>query len=169
MKIAITGHRPNKLGNDYELKSPLIQWIKMEILKILDREKPDELITGMALGIDTLFALIGIERGLKITAAIPCDDQERMWPVASKQMYYMILNNPLVTKVVVSPGPYAAWKMQTRNEWMVDYGDKLISVWDGTKGGTFNCITYATMRKKEIIRIDPNDFEDKMDIHESQR
>lgn len=158
MKIAITGHRPNKLGNDYELKSPLIQWIKMEILKILDREKPDELITGMALGIDTLFALIGIERGLKITAAIPCDNQERMWPVGSKQMYYMILNNPLVTKVVVSPGPYAVWKMQKRNEWMVDNCNKLIEVWDGTTGGTANCIKYAEEVGREGIRINPNDY-----------
>lgn len=28
MKIAITGHRPNKLNNDYDLTSPLIRRIK---------------------------------------------------------------------------------------------------------------------------------------------
>lgn len=29
MKIAITGHRPNKLGNDYDLTSPLVERIEM--------------------------------------------------------------------------------------------------------------------------------------------
>lgn len=157
-KIAITGHRPNKLNNDYELKSPLIQWVKTEILQILAAEEPTKLITGMALGIDTLFALIGLELQIPVIAAVPCDNQERMWPAASKQMYYMILRNPLVETVVVSPGPYAVWKMQKRNEWMVDNCTKLIAVWDGTKGGTGNCVEYAEKDECPIIRINPKDF-----------
>lgn len=36
MKVAITGHRPNKLGNDYDLTSPLIDQIDMLISGITD-------------------------------------------------------------------------------------------------------------------------------------
>ena len=69
MKIAITGHRPNKLGNDYDLTSELIQKIKAKLGNILNFHKVNAitfdrdliLITGMALGIDTLFAQIAIE------------------------------------------------------------------------------------------------------------
>lgn len=35
MKIAITGHRPNKLGNDYALESPLIHAIRDAIAVIV--------------------------------------------------------------------------------------------------------------------------------------
>jgi len=35
MKIAITGHRPNKLGNDYDLTSPLIEKIDIAICNVL--------------------------------------------------------------------------------------------------------------------------------------
>lgn len=29
--------------------------------------------------------------------------------------------------------------MQKRNEYMVDLADKVVAVWDGSKGGTDNC------------------------------
>jgi uncharacterized phage-like protein YoqJ len=46
--------------------------------------------------------------------------------------------------------------MQIRNEWMVDRCDKLIAVWDGSKGGTGNCVDYAKSVNKDIFRIDLN-------------
>ncbi len=46
--------------------------------------------------------------------------------------------------------------MQKRNEWMVDNCDMLVAVWDGTDGGTYNCIDYAKRMKKPRILIDPN-------------
>ena len=33
--------------------------------------------------------------------------------------------------------------MPTRNEYMVDLADKIIAVWDGSNGGTANCVKYA--------------------------
>lgn len=159
MKIAITGHRPNKLGNDYNLTSSLIMKIKKEIqeqLRIITWgfEQPLTLITGMALGIDTLFALIAIEYKIPFIAAIPCAGQASMWPAKSKQTYFDIVEHPLCTKYWVSTLPYNPRLMQLRNEWMVDNCDILIAVWDGTSGGTGNCVKYAD-GKKEIVRIDP--------------
>jgi uncharacterized phage-like protein YoqJ len=45
--------------------------------------------------------------------------------------------------------------MQIRNEWMVDRADQVIAIWDGTSGGTANCVEYATKMNKPILRIDP--------------
>ena len=45
--------------------------------------------------------------------------------------------------------------MQKRNEYMVDLADRVIAVWDGSKGGTANCVKYAEKVGKEIIRIEP--------------
>lgn len=98
MKIAITGHRPNKLGNDYDLTSPLIQRIKYRIITTLgnlvamDASNPTPtLITGMALGIDTLFAKIAIELNIPFIAAIPCKNQPAKWPKKSQDTWNEIM------------------------------------------------------------------------------
>lgn len=93
MQIAITGHRPNKLGNDYALTSDLIGSIKHEIMRVLRtfEHKDLTLITGMALGIDTLFAKIAIEHNIPFIAAIPFKGQEIVWPEESQETYRMVL------------------------------------------------------------------------------
>lgn len=159
MKIAITGHRPNKLGNDYDLTGPLIHKIRDEIIDVIYNIGDFDnitLITGMALGIDTLFAKIAIECNLPFIAAVPCFDQEKMWKTKSQKEYKRILLHELCQEVViVSLKAYDHSVMQIRNEWMVDNCDKLIAVWDGTDGGTANCVRYAKDEEKEIIRINP--------------
>lgn len=181
MKIAITSHRPNKLDNDYNLTSPLVLAIKDKITEILHRgyifDKSEEvtLITGMALGIDTLFALIAIEFNIPFIAAIPFKGQEARWPRESKLKYYDILLRAKYIYLVdedrypswkefevytIDPTRYSADKMQKRNIWMVDQltepGDTLISVWDKSEGGTANCTRYALNKNKNVIQINPN-------------
>ena len=41
---------------------------------------------------------------------------------------------------------------------MYDKTDILIAVWDGSKGGTANCVRYMKKLGKEIIRIDPSNL-----------
>jgi len=165
MKIAITGHRPNKLGNDYDLTSPLIQKIKSRIITVIgnvvamDASNPKpRLITGMALGIDTLFAKIAIELNIPFIAAIPCLRHDSKWIDKSRYEYGQILMNKLCTVHLVSNCEYNSSVMQKRNKWMVDNCDHLIAVWDGTSGGTANCVRYAESVKKNIFRIDPNNL-----------
>ncbi len=171
MKIAITGHRPNKLGNDYDLTSSLILSIKAEILKYVlgyknreisfngDYVRDLQLITGMALGIDTLFAEIAIEHNIPFIAAIPCYNQDKLWNQATKDKYSTIINNKLCCLVFVKEGEYDNSCMQKRNEWMVDNCDILIAIWDGSPGGTANCARYAKSQDKPIIYINPKDYE----------
>ncbi len=160
MIIAITGHRPNKLNNEYGLKGPCSSYCRAEIIKILEQEQPDQGTTGVALGIDTLYALILIDLGIPFTAAIPCLNQDRMWPQKSKDLYKSILDHKLCTPYYVDNGPYASWKMQKRNVWLVDNCDKLIAVWDKSSGGTGNCVKYAQQKNKEILYINPRGYTD---------
>ncbi len=156
MKIAITGHRPNKLGNDYDLTSPLIAKIKKIIIEILKEHEPDTLISGMALGIDTLFAKIAIEQKINLIAAIPCGNQSQFWTDKAKDEYNSIIKHIRTTPIYISRLPFTNWCMQTRNQWMVDNCDLLIAVYDGTEGGTQNCIRYAEKQRRKIIFIGPN-------------
>ncbi len=59
--------------------------------------------------------------------------------------------------VQVSEAGYAAWKMQVRNKAMVDNSDLVIAVYDGSGGGTGNCVAYAQKQGKSIITIDPRE------------
>lgn len=111
----------------------------------------------MALGIDTLFAQIAIELKLPFIAALPCVNQAALWKQDSIYLWKELTGHKLCTIVypngtVFYTGPQ---QMQKRNEWMVDNCDVLIAVWDGSPGGTANCIKYAEDKVDTIIRIDP--------------
>ena len=45
--------------------------------------------------------------------------------------------------------------MQKRNEWIVDNSLRLLALWDGSKGGTANCVTYARYGRREIKNVWP--------------
>jgi uncharacterized phage-like protein YoqJ len=157
MIVAFTGHRPNKLPNKetgYKLPNPTYIKVCKEIDKNLRELKPDKVISGMAQGVDQWAAHIAHKLGIPFLAAIPFEGQESAWPMASQKTFQNLLK--LASEVeIVSPGGYAAYKMQVRNEWMCDHCDKLIAIWDGTPGGTGNCVNYAKGKNKEIIFINP--------------
>lgn len=153
LTIAFTGHRPDKIGG-YNLPNPTYNHICQNIERILKEAKPDKVISGMALGVDQWAAHIAYRLKIPFIAAIPFINQESKWPIKSQEMYHKLLN-VASEKIVVSEGTYSSKKMQTRNEWMVNRCDALIAVWDGSSGGTGNCINYAKSINKPIIYIDP--------------
>ena len=118
----------------------------------------------MAIGTDTIFAVAGLylrDHGynIKVTCAIPFKGQESKWPLESQNLYNMILEKADNIVYVCNEG-YAKWKMQKRNEYIVNLltsdNDFLIAVWNGTPGGTANCVGYAKKLNKRIIYINPN-------------
>jgi len=153
MIVAFTGHRPNKLGG-YRVPNRTSRWICFLLEDILGGLRPDHAISGMALGVDQWAAVICCSLKIPWTAAIPFAGQELAWPPESQREYNSLLKKAEKTFFVCEPG-YAAWKMQKRNEWMVDNCDLLIAVWDGSPGGTGNCVQYAKSRGREIHQITP--------------
>lgn len=153
MIVAFTGHRPNKLGG-FSLPNPTYIKVCRQIEATLKELNPEKVISGMALGVDQWAAFISHKLKIPFIAAVPFINQESKWPASSQETYHKLIK--LAAEVViVSDGEYSATKMQTRNEWMVNHCDKLIAVWDGSEGGTGNCVKYAKSKDKEIIYIDP--------------
>lgn len=158
MIVSFTGHRPDKLPNKetgYKLPNPTYIHVCQQLEKTLLDLKPEKAITGMALGIDQWAANICIKLGIPFVAAIPFLGQEKAWPEKSQKTYRALLKKA-AEQVIVCEGSYAPAKMQIRNEWMVDHCDTLIAVWDGSSGGTGNCVRYAKSKSDLlIITIDP--------------
>lgn len=168
--LAFTGHRPNKLNNEYN-GGPMSDNIKARIIsgirKLEEMGFEIQIISGMALGIDMIAAEIAIELGLTWTAAIPFLGQETAWPKESQDRYHRLLSKTTKIVYVSEPG-YTPSKMQIRNEWMVDMCDLLIGVWDKSTGGTMNCISYAKSVHKPCIIINPRNTKDVITFNTKQ-
>ena len=149
MRVAVTGHRPNKIGGYSEENFlRLTAFAK----KVFTEISPAGIITGMAQGWDMAAAQAAIELQLPWVAAIPCDGQERPWPMAAQTHYRELLTQ--ATKVVyVSQASYASHLMMARNRWMIDRCHLLVALWDGTPGGTGNAVRYAQSINRPIKQV----------------
>lgn len=156
MKIAVTGHRPNKLYG-YNLDDSRWVALKDKFKDLLIFYGATEAITGMALGVDMVFSIAVLELKsegyeIKLHCAVPCYGQDSKWGFKDRQLYQYILMK--ADKIVyVSESYYNSSVMQKRNEYMVDLCDVLFSVWDGSASGTGNCVAYAKSIGKDVINL----------------
>ncbi len=186
MVVAGTGHRPSHewwrgvgdWGTTW-LHTRVQGWLGEQ----LDELKPQKVISGMAVGVDTWLALAARERGQPLCAAIPFEGQELRWPDPSQVLYHELLKGAEVVNVsgfkVVEEGgerwlrrpntqgvmihtptgrELVSLLMQIRNKWMVDNCRLVLSVWDGSPGGTGNCMKYVMDVEREFRRLDPSTF-----------
>jgi len=147
--VAGTGHRPDKLGGyTQEVSQKLYQ----TAFDWLSKNKPKLVISGMALGWDIELATAALDLRLPVLAAVPFIGQESKWPLQSQKNYKAILK--LCKVQIVSEGSYAPYKMQIRNEFMVNKCNLLLALYNGDKsGGTYNCINYAEKRNIKIVNL----------------
>lgn len=161
MNLAGTGHRPNKLGKPGTsgYSSDIERAMSHSITDALTNSgvrisQLDSVISGMALGFDTALAQWALDQGVPLIAAVPFEGQESRWPKSSQDRFHSILDRATQVVHVCEPG-YAAWKMQQRNMWMVDRADVVLALWNGTPGGTANCVNYAEKRGKKMLHSWP--------------
>lgn len=147
MILSATGHRPDKLGG-------YAPWVDEKLRRlarvIIETCEPVEVISGMALGWDMAWAEAAIELGVPMCAALPFDSQTSRWPESSQRRHAEILSRASRVITVCLPG-YSPLKMQIRNEWMVNNSDMIVALWNGTTGGTYNCVKYANKRSKPVF------------------
>lgn len=146
MVIAGTGHRPDKLGGYHIIAHNTLTSLAE---KYLEKEQPSLVISGGALGWDQALAAAAMKLNLPLVVACPFKGFESKWPTKSvgwqfhKGLEEAENYDMNIQLVYISKPGYAPWKMQVRNKWMVDKADKLVALWNGSDGGTANCIKYA--------------------------
>ena len=139
MITAVSGHRPPKLGGYTEKVN--LRLITLAI-KWLSANRPDEVISGMALGWDLAIAEAAVILGIPFIAAVPCPTQSMQWPMESRTRWDTLFL--AASRVHIVSPEYTRTCMQERNIWMVDNSTQLLALWDGSPGGTGNCIKYAS-------------------------
>lgn len=151
MIIAGTGHRPSKLGGySHTAHKRLVriaeQWLGENKNRIMS------VISGGALGWDQALATACLAVDIPFYMYLPFEGFDSKWPEDSRYRLRALCNRAAVSMYVEEPG-YAAWKMQSRNARMVDRCDLVLAMWDGSSGGTANCIKYAQSRGRPIINL----------------
>lgn len=141
MIIAATGHRR---GPEAEFTEIAKAW--------LSARRPAGVISGMALGWDQAVAAAAIDLGIPVHAYIPFPGQSDLWPPDVIYRYGRLIN-ACETRRFVNFGPYEPWKMQARNEAMVDACDFVLAMWSGKEGGTANCVRYAGKVGKPVENL----------------
>lgn len=147
--MAVTGHRPDKLGGySQEAYAKLIAFAA----RMLRFYNPSEVITGMAMGWDMAVAAACTYENVPFIAAVPFLGQESRWTQEWRATYEVLLKRAKRVQIVCA-GDYAVWKMQARNQWMVDNADFVVALWNGSEGGTANCVAYAQQKNKPIKQV----------------
>lgn len=145
-----TGHRPDKLGGygpaQVAKVNRFARWY-------LEQHRPDHFVSGMAQGWDMACAAACATLGIPWTAAVPFPGQESKWPAASQEVYRRMLG--MASEMVYVGKVYSPAAMQDRNEYMVRRADGIVALWDGSPGGTGNCVRSATRAAVPVLNLWP--------------
>ena len=157
MRVALTGHRPQRLGlpeDEISIEwNCIIGWLTQQMIKITEisliRDETVDLYCGMASGCDMVFGLIGstLKDGLscKLHCILPCKDYN------SSHKLYNLVKKHADEWVELSDKFYKGCD-NVRDQYMVDHCDVLLAIWDGNKsGGVWSTIRKAQKAGKKII------------------
>jgi len=150
MILAATGHRPDKLGG-YTPEAAMR--LRALALACMYEHRPTWVISGMAQGWDWAVAIAAVEMRIPFTAAIPFWGQESRWPEKTQRNYVRLLGMAKSVHVESTTDLNEWFAYQGRNVWMVDKCDLLLALWDGSKGGTANCVRYAREVDRPICNV----------------
>ena len=157
-RCCFTGHRPEKLYmEEKEVKERLRKAIREAI-----QDGFTTFITGMARGVDMWAGEIVLEERkkddrIKLICASPFDGFEKSWSFTEKHRYNSIMKKADYIKFVCEH--YSKSCFQIRNCYMVDNSSRVISAYNGEKGGTRNTIKYAESKNVKVVNIFDEQYE----------
>jgi len=145
MKICFTGHR-----NVRRTKQ-----IAETLERIANKYPGATWICGGAVGLDSAAATFAMERGIDLWLILPFPPavMTKYWSTSQKATLGSTIKYASRLSVVSPRYDVAAY--QHRNMRMVDLSDLCVAFFDGSPGGTANCVKYARYVGRDLVVIDP--------------
>lgn len=160
MVCAFTGHRPERLpwGTDErDARCEAIKTLLRREIGALYAQGCRVFLCGMARGCDQYFAEAvltlrdeGRLPGARLVAMLPCPSQAERWDAGERARYRALLARCDAVRMLEDR--YTPGCMLRRNRAMVDAADVLLTVFDGSEGGTAATVRYA---RRSGVRIVP--------------
>lgn len=164
-----TGHRPDKLGGfvDYDSNGPIRTRLREEARRVLREEKVTHVISGMALGWDTILVEAAVDMQIPFTALIPFRGFSRPWTDAQRKTLQSLVwraeEVEALSEAASVSRANATKLLMKRNRRLIDELKKakkngfLFACWNGdTSGGTWNTVELARTMRLRIVRLDPD-------------
>ena len=156
MICAFTGHRPEKLPWGSNEEDERCAALKIRLEEAVEQAAADgchTFLCGFARGCDLYFAeaVLRVKRRrpeIRLEAWLPCPEQADRWIAADRLRRDSLLLQ--CDRVHVTAESYHPGCMLRRNREMADRARILLSVWDGSAGGTAWTVKYAEARGLEI-------------------
>ena len=147
MRMALTGHRPERLGYSKNLTSQewyeIAKWLKDKIIEL----GVTDAYCGMADGCDMVYALAVYlakdEYPVTLHCILPCKEYQ------SSHSLYKFIKEQADEWIELSEEFYKGCD-NVRDQYMIDHSDKLFAIWDGNKSGG----VWSTIRKAQKKGID---------------
>ncbi|MGH9003397.1 MAG: RNase H family protein, partial [Acidimicrobiia bacterium] len=135
--LAVFGHRPPELGG-YD-DNPVARAIQDRIGEILAAKRklhPDlQVVSGLALGAETLGAEAALEAGVPLVVIQPFPDPDAVWPRASRDRYARVVGDAasrlLLERATPDSKSKVAAALSRRDAWLARQVDEALVVWDG--------------------------------------
>lgn len=140
MRVAITGHRPERIkGKEQEIRN----WIAQQLGELAANNGTLDCYSGMATGTDQIFGFAALAGDHRLHCVYPFHGKEN---AMSKHLATQ------ANSVVYIFKDYDRKAYISRDKYLVDNCDILLAVWDGIEqGGTWQTIKYAQAQGKDII------------------
>ena len=168
----------------YDNKHPLVIQLRTQLLIVLERlileEGKSRFVSGGALGFDTMFfwAVNHLKTKyphIENVLAVPFMNQYIRWKPQQRYWYHQMVKKAdsfvdvarledydtrehTKGKNPIPLDDFSHAKMDKRNQYMVDQSGIMVAYFDGSKGGTGNCVKYAVnnlFHRPTIISLDP--------------
>ena len=153
--FAGTGHRPDKLGG-YNVGT--IDRITGLCWSFLRDHPCHVVISGMAQGFDQALATAAFQHGIPFIAAVPFPHQAYAWPKGAQLAYSNLLTQARHIAIIDQDHDLfgtaeIAQAFKKRNRWMVDRATHIVSLWDGSGGGTKHCVEYGEHKRRKFYSL----------------
>jgi len=111
-------------------------------------------ITGGAYGLDSHASRFALDHSIPLWLVLPFPAKilSAKWPSGDARDLLFRSVKECAKLSVVSP-VFSMGAYQRRNEFMVDGADVLAAFFDGSPGGTANCVRYASKVGKKVVRF----------------
>ncbi len=148
--VMVTGHRSIYQGSE--------TWVKENFVKVALQLKKhhglEEMISGMALGVDTLWARIALKLKVPLASYVPFEVQANTWPAADRELWLKL--RAAAQREEVIGDHYHVKFFHERNYAMLRDADLVVAVLDSNadKGGTFAAVKRARELERPLIWLD---------------
>lgn len=152
--VMVSGHRTLPAGS-----APWVQdQIDAVVAQLNSKYGMRHALTGMALGVDQMFARTALRMGIRVDAYIPGRDQAIRWSDVQREAYENLLarSSRVESATTITPYGTVITRLHVRNDMMIRSCDLAVLVMDDRQsGGTYTVKRKLAAAGRPIIHIDP--------------